>query len=543
MRMIKSTKIVGNVMLAFVLLLHSCKNEISDRKIFRLNQVQNVESLDPAFAKNLNIMWHVHFIYNRLIEFDQKKNPTPSLAKSWTISPDRLTYTFHLQNAVFFHPNEAFPNGQGRRMTAKDVEYSFYRIIDEKTASSGAWIFNDRVDDHQPFLALDDTTFQLKLKRPFNPMLGILSMQYCSIVPHEVVEKWGKDFRAHPCGTGPFVLQDWEESVAVTYRKNTNYWEKDSLGNTLPYIDGIKVTQVDSKSTEFLMFMQGKLDFMNGIDASFKDQVMNKDGSLKAEYQEKVELKKSPYLNVEYLGFLLNEEKNPQKILLNKQLRKAINNGFDRRKLVTYLRNNIGIPAEAGMIPAGLAGYDSSLVKGYTYQPEIAKKIIQDLKQKNGGSLPAITLLSNDNYSDRCNFIASQLSNLGLEIIVEILQPSLLREQMSNEQAPFFWGTWIADYPDAESYLTMFYGKNGAPPNYTRFHNDEYDRLYEQSLVETNEEKKLEMYMMMDRIIIEEAPCVPLFYDEVLHFIQKRVKNWNTNNLNLLELKEVKLMD
>ncbi|HMN33554.1 MAG TPA: ABC transporter substrate-binding protein [Chitinophagaceae bacterium] len=541
--MIKSTKIVGNVMLAFVLLLHSCKNEISDRKIFRLNQVQNVESLDPAFAKNLNIMWHVHFIYNRLIEFDQKKNPTPSLAKSWTISPDRLTYTFHLQNAVFFHPNEAFPNGQGRRMTAKDVEYSFYRIIDEKTASPGAWIFNDRVDDHQPFLALDDTTFQLKLKRPFNPMLGILSMQYCSIVPHEVVEKWGKDFRAHPCGTGPFVLQDWEESVAVTYRKNTNYWEKDSLGNTLPYIDGIKVTQVDSKSTEFLMFMQGKLDFMNGIDASFKDQVMNKDGSLKAEYQEKVELKKSPYLNVEYLGFLLNEEKNPQKILLNKQLRKAINNGFDRRKLVTYLRNNIGIPAEAGMIPAGLAGYDSSLVKGYTYQPEIAKKIIQDLKQKNGGSLPAITLLSNDNYSDRCNFIASQLSNLGLEIIVEILQPSLLREQMSNEQAPFFWGTWIADYPDAESYLTMFYGKNGAPPNYTRFHNDEYDRLYEQSLVETNEEKKLEMYMMMDRIIIEEAPCVPLFYDEVLHFIQKRVKNWNTNNLNLLELKEVKLMD
>ncbi|KXK41533.1 MAG: ABC transporter substrate-binding protein [Bacteroidetes bacterium OLB11] len=228
---------------------------------------------------------------------------------------------------------------------------------------------------------------------------------------------------------------------------------------------------------------------------------------------------------------------------MNKQLRKAINNGFDRRKLVTYLRNNIGIPAEAGMIPAGLAGYDSSLVKGYTYQPEIAKKIIQDLKQKNGGSLPAITLLSNDNYSDRCNFIASQLSNLGLEIIVEILQPSLLREQMSNEQAPFFWGTWIADYPDAESYLTMFYGKNGAPPNYTRFHNDEYDRLYEQSLVETNEEKKLEMYMMMDRIIIEEAPCVPLFYDEVLHFIQKRVKNWNTNNLNLLELKEVKLMD
>ena len=165
------------------------------------------------------------------------------------------------------------------------------------------------------------------------------------------------------------------------------------------------------------------------------------------------------------------------------------------------------------------------------------------MKKQNGGSLPTITLLSNDNYSDRCNFIASQLGNLGLDINVEILQPSLLREQMSNEQAPFFWGTWIADYPDAESYLTMFYGKNAAPPNYTRFQNDEYDRLYEQSLIEADEHKKISMYQMMDKIIIQEAPCVPLFYDEVLHFIHKRVKNWNTNNLNLIELKEVKLED
>lgn len=520
--------------------IYSCNNKKSDKKIFRLNQVQGVESLDPAFAKNLNIMWHVHIIYNRLLEYNQDMEVIPSLAKSWKISEDRLTYTFFLRNDVYFQDDEVFENGKGRKMTAADVVYSFNRIIDANTASPGAWIFNDRVDTLEPFKVLDDTTFVLKILRPFNPMLGILSMQYCSVVPHESVEKWGKDFRSHPCGTGAFKLQDWEESVVLTYRKNEHYWEKDSAGNSLPYIDGIKVTQVDSKATEFLLFMQGDLDFMNGIDATFKDQVLSKTGSLKGEYLQKIKLQKHAYLNVEYLGFLLDETKNPQKVLLNKKIRKAINYGFDRRKLVTYLRNNIGIAAEAGMIPISLQGFDSSLVKGYSYQPEKARQLIAEVKQEMG-SIPVITLLSNDNYSDRCNFIASQLGNLGLDIKIEIMQPSLLREAMSNSQAAFFWGTWIADYPDAESYLTMFYGKNTAPPNYTRFKNAAYDALYEKSLIEGDEKEKISLYQQMDRIIIEESPSVPLFYDEVMHFLQPNVLNWKTNSLNLLELKNVKL--
>ena len=528
--------------LALVLfIVQSCTPSNSNKKIFKLNQVQGVESLDPAFAKNLNIMWHVHTIYNRLIEYDENMNVKPSLAKSWTISDDRLVYQFVLRDDVFFHDNEVFENGKGRKMTAQDVAYSFNRIIDEQTASPGAWIFNDRVDTLNPFVAVNDTVFEMRLLRPFNPMLGILSMQYCSIVPHEVVEKWGKDFRSHPCGTGAFKLQDWEEGVVLTYRKNEHYWEKDSAGQTLPYIDGIKATFIDSKATEFLLFMQGDLDFMNGIDVSFKDQVLTKTGELKSLYQSKFKLSKHAYLNVEYLGFLVDQEKQPQQILLNKKIRQAINYGFDRTKLVTYLRNNIGVPAQAGIIPVSLQGYDTTLVKGYHFQPEKARQLIEEVKKEMNGQLPIVTLLSNDNYSDRCNFIASQLSALGLTINIEIMQPSLLREQMSNVQTPFFWATWIADYPDAESYLTMFYGKNTAPPNYTRFQNDTFDRLYEESLVTPSEERKIALYQAMDNIIIEEAPCVPLFYDEVMHFTNRRVQNWKCNSLNLIELKEVKL--
>ena len=172
-------------------------------------------------------MWAIHQLYNTLVEVDQGLNIVPSLAKSWEISDDRLTYTFHLRNDVFFHDDEAFANGKGRRLIAGDVEYSLERIIDKQTASPGAWIFNRKVDSVNGFKAIDDSTFQLKLVRPYIPILGILSMQYCSIVPKEAIEKYGTGFRRHPVGTGPFSFVAWDEGQALIFKKNKSYFERD----------------------------------------------------------------------------------------------------------------------------------------------------------------------------------------------------------------------------------------------------------------------------------------------------------------------------
>src|SRR5437763_822220 len=164
-------------------MIFSCKSNKENRKqVFRYNESTGIATLDPAFAKNQSIIWAVHQLYNTLVETDENLNMKPSLAKSWHVSADRKTYLFHLRNDVFFHDDDVFPNGRGRRLTAYDVEYSFKRIVDKNTASSGAWIFNGRVDSVDAFKALDDSTFQLKLARPFNPILGLLSMQYCSVV-------------------------------------------------------------------------------------------------------------------------------------------------------------------------------------------------------------------------------------------------------------------------------------------------------------------------------------------------------------------------
>lgn len=531
------------VLMAGQLLVACNQGNSSKKKIFHYNEVTGIASLDPAFAKNQSIMWAVHQIYNTLVETDDNLNMVPSLASSWEVSADRREYTFHLRTDVFFHDNEAFPGGKGRRMTAHDVLYSFKRIINRNTASSGAWIFNNRVDSSRGFSVLNDSTFRLQLLRPFNPVLGLLSMQYCAIVPQEAVEKYGKDFRSHPCGTGPFKMIAWEEGQAMVMVKNERYFEKDSLGVRLPYLDGLKISFYDSRATEFLLFQQGQVDFINDIDPSFKDEVISKKGELKPVWAGKIVLAKHPYLNTEYLGIVVDtsNELVRHSPLRQQKIRQAINYGFDRRKMMLYLRNSVGIPAESGFIPAGFPCFDTALVKGYHYNPVKARQLVKEAGLGDFTRFPVIKLLTIPIYADFASFIAKELEAAGIKIQVEVVQKSLLLEQTAKSQALFFRGSWIADYPDAENYLSVFYSRNPAPPNYTRYANPGFDALYEQALTEINDTVKQDLYRQMDRMIIADAPVVPLWYDEVFRLVNPRVKNFRANALNLLELRRVQL--
>ena len=527
----------------------------SVKKVFHYNESDGMATLDPAFAKNRAIIWPIHQLYNTLVETDKDLNIVPALSRSWEVSSDKKTWTFHLRTDVFFHDNEAFPAGKGRRMTAGDFVYSFNRLLDPATASSGAWIFHDRVDAAgitgdasssvgAPFRAIDDSTFQLQLSRPFHPILGLLSMEYCSVVPREVVEKYGKDFRNHPCGTGPFRFRSWEEGQTLILLKNDRYFEKDSTGRPLPYLDAVKVTFNDSRATEFLLFRQGQLDFINDIDPSFKDEVLSKAGQLKKEWQGKIELSVHPYLNTEYLGILIDTSND---LVRNSPLRwapvrQAINYGFDRRKMMLYLRNSLGLPAESGFIPAGLPSFDSAKVHGFHYDPARARDLLAEAGFPDGKGIPPIKLLTIAVYADFAGFIAKELEDIGLHIQIEVVQKSLLLEQTARSQALFFRGSWIADYPDAENYLSVFYSPNPAPPNYTRYKDPVFDRLYEQSLRENDDSVRYGLYRQMDQRIINAAPVVPLWYDEVVHLINPRIKGLEANALNLLELRRVDII-
>ena len=535
--------ITGFAVGAVLLLISGC-GAVSkkDKKIFHYNEHSGISSLDPAFAKAQATMWPAHQLFNTLVEVDDSLRIVPSLAKSWDISEDRLSYIFHLRDDVFFHDDEAFENGKGRRLTAHDIVYSLGRIIDRNTASPGAWIFNGKVDPGDPFIAIDDTTFRLKLISPYNPILGILSMQYCSIVAKEAVEKYGNNFRRHPVGSGPFRFVAWEEGQALVLAKNDHYFEFDSLGNRLPYLDGIKISFYDSKATEFLMFRQGKLDFINDIDASFKDEILTKKGTLREDWENKVRLSVHPYLNVEYLGILVDTNnvlvKNSPVAM--KKVRQAINYGFDRRKMILYLRNSLGTPAESGFVPKGLPSFNEQSVKGYHYDPAKSRQLLAEAGFPNGKGLPVIKLLTIALYSDMGDFIAKQLGDIGIPVQVETVQKALLLDMTSNSRALFFRGSWIADYPDAENYLSVFYSRNPAPPNYTRYNNPKFDALFEKALVEENDSARYKLYQQADQLVLEDAPVVPLWYDKAIHLVNPDVKGFDPNALNLLELRRAK---
>ena len=527
------------ILFALVFFLSSCySGEKEEKAVFHYNETTGVASIDPAFAKNQSVMWVIHQLYNTLVEVDSNLHIVPSLAKRWEIAEDKKTYTFFLRNDVFFHDDACFPAGKGRRMTAKDVEYSFKRLVATATASPGSWVFNGKVDSVDGFKAIDDTTFQLKLQRPYNPILGILSMQYCSVVPQEAVAKYGGDFRRHAVGTGPFRFAAWEEGQAMVLQKNPRYFETDQAGQRLPYLDGIKISFADSKATEFLLFRQGKLDFINDIDASFKDEVLTKNGTLRKDWQNKIELHTHPYLNIEYFGILVDTDNAVVKNspLRLQTIRQAINYGFDRRKMVLYLRNSLGIPATSGFVPAGLPSFDSVAVKGYEYNPQLARKLMQEAWIK-GANSPAIKLYTIPIYADIASYIARQLEEIGLNVQVDVVQKSLLLDLTSNSKAGFFRGSWIADYPDAENYLSVFYSKNPAPPNYTRYKNPAFDALFEKAMAETNDSLRYKLYQQADQLMMKDAPVVPLWYDVVVHLVQPTVKGFQPNALNLLELR------
>jgi peptide/nickel transport system substrate-binding protein len=523
-------------------ILSSCSNQTQqDKKIFHYNEQSGIASLDPAFAKNQSIMWVIHQLYNTLIEVDDQLQLKPSLAKSWDISSNQLEFTFHLRTDVYFHDNPVFKGGKGRLLNANDVVFSLSRIMDVNVASPGAWIFNNRIDSIEGFIAINDSTFQLKLIRPFQPILGILSMQYCSIIPKEAVDQYGSDFRSHPVGTGPFEMTTWIEGQALLLKKNVHYFEKDRIGNRLPYLDGVRISFFDSKATEFLEFQQQRLDFINDIEATFKDEILTKTGNLKKEWEGKLVLQKHPYLNIEYLGILVdpNNELVKKSPLRLQKIRQAINFGIDRKKMMLYMRNSIGTAANSGFIPLGMPSFDSSEVVGYYYDPNKTRALLLEAGFPNGKNLPSIKLLTIPIYADLAGYIANELDLIGIPIQVEVVQKSILLEQTSKSEALFFRGSWIADYPDAENYLSVFYGKNPAPPNYTRYDNVEFNQFYEKAIGEKNDSIRYQLYRKMDQLIINDAPVVPLWYDMAIHLVHKNIQSFYPNGLNLLELRKL----
>ena len=531
--------------LTLVFFLMACSGTRNRSDVFHYNELTGIASLDPAFAKNNSVIWATSQLYNTLVETDAELHIQPSLAYRWTIDSGGLRYRFFLRTDVRFHDDPVFPNGVGRALRADDVVFSWTRLMDSATASPGAWVLNDRVALVQPFRAINDSIVELHLREPFSPLLSLLSMNYCAVVAPEAVRHYGSSFRTHPVGTGPFQLKRWVEGQALVLERNPHYFERDEQGQALPYLSGVFVSFFDSKITEFLEFQQGRLDFVNDIESSFKDELLTRDGKLQAAWKERIQLFKHPYLNTEYLGILMDtmQAQVRQSPLSNRLIRLAMNYAIDRRKLMRYQRNGIGAAGVHGFIPLGMPGYAEagSPTVGFDYDPQRASALLTEAGYPGGRGLPTIPLTTIPVYADIAQSLVASWRSIGIPVQVVVVPKSTLLTETARGSSLFFRGSWIADYPDAENYLGVFYGKHPAPPNYTRFRDEEYDRMYEELGATTEDTLRRMKIRAMEQRLMEQAPFIPLWYDEVIHLVQPYVQGWRANALNRLDLRRVRV--
>jgi ABC-type transport system substrate-binding protein len=487
-----------------------------------------------------------------LFELDENMHPTPSIAETWTYDSTKFTYTFKLRKGIHFHDNPCFPGSRGREVTAKDFEYSFKRITNTKTRSTGAWIFRDKVlmkpdgnVSDSAFVAIDNQTFQIRLSRRFHPFLEVLTMPYAFVVPQEAIEKYGEGFRANPVGTGAFRFKEWREGESLILEKNPNYWKKDHNGGQLPYIDAVQVKFIEDPNQAFNEFEAGNLDFITGLPENAKN-LLDK-GKVKEEYRKKYTIEKVPYMNTEYIGFQLNREnyKDSTHPYLKKAFRQALSYAINRDEMIMSLRNGLGVPGISGITPNALPSFDSIKVKGYNYDPKKARELLKEAGFANGQGLPEIVLYTNSNDKEIAEFIQKQWSAIGVKARVEQNQFVKHQTMVDEGKVNLFRGSWLGDYPDAENYFSMFYSKNLSPvgPNKTHFMNKEFDALYDKAEGEDDHKENhfllYEFYDKMDRQIVEESPVIVLFYDEILRIYSKSLVGLKTNATNILMLETV----
>lgn len=529
------------------------KGGIKGGGIYRINELENVRSLDPVRI-NDNVSHHVaHQIYDLLIDLDKDLNIVQDLSRRYEISDDGLLYTFYLRKGVKFQDNACFPDGKGREMTAADVKYSFDRVCDPRTGTLGFDYFKNYVEgaiefheevtvagreSREPkfsgvsgYIAKDDTTFQIKLSKPFGPFIYYLCLGFSYIVPKEAVEKYGQDFFQNPVGTGPFVFVDWKPDLELNLKKNPGYWNRDEYGNQLPYIDGVKFKFLKETSQQMLEFQNGNLDECYRVpNESFKS-VVTPEKTLTPEYS-KFALQKVPSLSIQFYGFLTTG-----KIFNNEKVRQAFNYAIDRDKILKFVLNGQGyMGAVYGIVPPSMPDYDVEKINGYRFDLEKAKLLMKEAGYPDGNGFPEAVLQINsggDRNIQIAESIQNMLKEIGVKMKLNILQFAQHLDNIDAGRADFYRLGWIADYPDPENFLNLYYGKNVpkdpkniSPINSTRYQNPEFDKIFEQAIAMTDRAKRNELYLRAEQIAVSQAPMLLIFYEEDYLLLQSYVKGY-----------------
>lgn len=565
---VRTLKRVLPFLLLIAILLPGCGGNSggapSAKKTFYYNESEDLNTLDPARINARPPWWIGGQIYIGLVGLDSGMRPVPQLARSWSVSDDGRTWRFTLRDDVHFGNDPCFPGGKGRRVTARDVAYSFERICTPQTASTGFWVFRGKVKGAEEFYekfketppdssahvagirAVNDTTFDLELVEPFAPMLPLLSIPYCYVIPQEAVTKYGKEFANHPVGAGPFRLAEWTTGSKIVLERNPNYYERDPEGKPLPYLDSVVVSFIKDKKSEFAEYEAGRLDAVSSVDPTLLDKVFKTDGKVLSDAFAKHTLHQVASMSIEYYGFMLDTTTPGGKgsvLATNRYLRQAFNYAIDREALVRYVLRGQGIAASHGPIPPGTPGYSG--VGGYGFDRARAQNLLDSAGYPGGKGLPDIAVQISEGTKNLAvaQVIQEQLKSIGVTLTLSQVAPPQHREQVATGKLPFWRANWMADYPDGENFLVLFYSKFAAPSgsNTTHFANQRVDSIYNAALdPRLSIDQRAALYGRAERIILDEAPWIFLFHSTIQRLTQPGVQGYTIDPLDRLTLTYVR---
>ncbi len=532
----------------------SDKEAQSDEIVLQHQLRAKAQTLDPANIGDYASHTVGAEIFECLYSYHYLKRPyeiVPQLAVSMPqVSEDRLTYNIKIKEGIYFHDDKCFEGGKGREVKASDFVFSWKRIADIKSRSKMWWLFDDKIvglDEFREYTksckseeeidysriveglqSPDDYTLVIKLKKPWPQILLNLAYLPTAVMASEAVEYYGRNIGNHAIGTGPFKLKVWNRGSYIEMVRNPNYrvdlypsegepgdLERGLLadaGRAMPFVDRIIWRVVVEDHPRWLMFLQGDIDITSIPKDNF-GQAMAAPAELTPDMAERnIHFETFQEPDTFWVGI-----NNEDPVLgRNKPLRLAISCSINRERYIELFFNGRGLVAY-GFIPPNMPGYDPN-IKDYShteYNPDKARGYLSQAEQLHGGPLPEFRLTlggTDTTYRQIGQFLEAAMENIGLQIEVEALDWPTYLEKMRTKSVQLYTSGWIADWPDAENFLQVFYSKRSPWPNSSNYNNPEFDKIYEQAELMEDSPERTELYRKAERIAVEDAVGAFLYH-------------------------------
>ncbi|MGC4377014.1 ABC transporter substrate-binding protein [Fictibacillus sp. Mic-4] len=454
--------------------------------------------LDPATVTDGESFIATAQVTETLVDYDKESTKVvPGLAKSWEMSKDGKTYTFHLEKGVKFHDGTPF--------NADAVVYNFNRWFKSKDAKTFAYFksqFSGFEGEKEAVIkevkAIDDNTVQFTLNRPQAPFLKNLAMSPFAISSPAAIKKYGDKYIEHPVGTGPFVFKEWKRNDTITLEKNKDYWKKG-----LPKLDKVIIKVIKDNSARLNALVKGEVDLIDGVNPSEVDKVKS---------NSKLQLFERPPMNIGYLGF--NVEKKP---FNNKKVRQALSYAINKKEIVKNFYEGTAEPAKNPMPPT-IAGYNDS-IQDYDLDLDKAKKLLKEAGYPNGFKMDLWAMPVPRPYMPNGQKVAeaiqSDFAKIGVKAKIVTMEWATYLDKLQDGQAPMFMLGWTGDNGDADNFLYALLDKDSiGSNNYSRYKNEEVHKLLLQAQTETDEAKRNDIYKKVQEIIHNDAPWVPLAHSK-----------------------------